>query len=167
MTQNFHQSPLCALMSWWRIEFNEVNDCAPRLLDLDQDDDLDDDLLEPFGLSPDEPYPPSQFPVTGFPGPGSFPGIPGFPGSPMGSFPGISGFPGGPGNFAGSLPRNSISGQIEIPGAMAHLFSREDLALALEEPEEILKITEPFRLLPEKLKLNHPDLLTTPEDEMK
>ena len=69
-----------------------------RLLDL-EDDDLDDDLLEPFGLSPDEPLTNSQ---------------------------------------------------------MAQFFQKEDFKL--EDSEEILKVTEPFRLLPEKLKLNHPFL---------
>ena len=126
-----------------------------RLLDLDQDDDLEDDLLEPFGLSPDEPYPPSQFPVSGFPGPGSFPGS--LPQSSPGQIPGAMA-------QLFSSPRSSPG---QIPEAMAQLFSREDLALALEEPEEILKATEPFRLLPEKLKLNHPELITPDEDEMK
>ena len=63
-----------------------------RLLDL-EDDDLDDDLLEPFGLSPDD-----------------------------------------------------------CSSHMAQLFQREELKY--EETEDMLKLTEPFRLLPEKLKLN-------------
>ena len=63
-----------------------------RLLDL-EDDDLDDDLLEPFGLSPDD-----------------------------------------------------------CSSHMAQLFQRDELKY--EEPEDMLKLTEPFRLLPEKLKLN-------------
>ena len=66
-----------------------------RLLEL-EDDDLDEDLLEPFGLSPDD-----------------------------------------------------------CSSHMAQLFQKEELKL--EDSEDILRVTEPFRLLPEKLRLNHPE----------